>query len=469
VFKSRSQVPFTLFIALCVIGAVLGFSGCSTYEAKPLNTDTVDKALEQKPLDSVILQASQFKHPLIHSIEIKGEGGYSPQELAVIACVLSPSLKALRDQNAVAESQVIQAGILPNPQVNFTIDRPTQEYDPVAVAAKGMSLSYDLSALLSHRDVRAAAQANARSVNLSVAWLEWQYAQAVQVSAYRILSLEERLPQARSIEQDLNEALNEAKQAVLKGYQTTGDVALLNTSLNQAQTIRFDMEQKLIEERASLNLSLGRQVTEIIPIKRSADIPSLTEAVSYSSNEIESTRLDLVALKLGYESQEYSLRAAVKSQFPKIGISLNSANDTTPISTRGAGVTFDIPLFDRNQGQVAIAKATRQQLFDEYIARCAEARSQVVQISAQISHVKTEVISAEKAGLEEHAILMAHQKTRESDNLDYQMYRDARMQLANRNLELSTLKQELFELSVALEIATGRSLLSSSITKTINP
>jgi outer membrane protein TolC len=191
--------------------------------------------------------------------------------------------------------------------------------------------------------------------------------------------------------------------------------------------------------------------------------------VSYSSNEIESTRLDLVALKLGYESQEYSLRAAVKSQFPKIGISLNSANDTTPISTRGAGVTFDIPLFDRNQGQVAIAKATRQQLFDEYIARCAEARSQVVQISAQISHVKTEVISAEKASLEEHAILMAHQKTRESDNLDYQMYRDARMQLANRNLELSTLKQELFELSVALEIATGRSLLSSSITKTINP
>ena len=61
------------------------------------------------------------------------------------------------------------------------------------------------------------------------------------------------------------------------------------------------------------------------------------------------------------------------------------------------------------------------------------------------------------------------EKTIHSGNLDYQVYRDARAQLANRNLELSALKQELLELGVALEIATGRSLLSSSITKTVTP
>ena len=132
-------------------------------------------------------------------------------------------------------------------------------------------------------------------------------------------------------------------------------------------------------------------------------------------------------------------------------------------------MTLDIPIFDRNQGQIAIGEASRQQLFDEYVARVAEARTEVSQIVAQIGHVKSELLSAELASIEEQHIVDSLEKTIHSGNLDYQVYRDARAQLANRNLELSALKQELLELGVALEIATGRSLLSSSITKTVTP
>ena len=467
--KSSSNPQSCLSVALASMCVFTGLSGCSTYQAKPLSTDVVNKALQQKPLQSVSIEASQLDHPLIRSIAIDGNGGYSPDELAVMAVILSPTLRALRDQQGVAQSQVTQAGILPNPQFSFSVDRPTEVYDPVATAAKGMGLSYDLSALLSHADNHAAAQANARSVNLSVAWQEWQYAQATRLSAYRILSLEERLPNARTIEQDLVEALSEANKALQKGYQTAVDLAVLHTNLNQARSMRFDMEQQLIEQRASLNLCLGRQVSEVVPIKRTADMPTLNEQVSELGRAIEGSRLDLLALKMGYESQEYSLRAAVKAQFPKIGISVNKANDTTPISTRGVGVTLDIPIFDRNQGQIAIGEASRQQLFDEYVARVAEARTEVSQIVAQIGHVKSELLSAELASIEEQHIVDSLEKTIHSGNLDYQVYRDARAQLANRNLELSALKQELLELGVALEIATGRSLLSSSITKTVTP
>ena len=191
------------------------------------------------------------------------------------------------------------------------------------------------------------------------------------------------------------------------------------------------------------------------------DIGSVTDGA------LEKSRLDLVALKAGYSSQDYALRAAVKSQFPRIGIQVNKANDTTPISTRGLAVNFDIPIFDRNQGQIAIAQATRQQLFDEYVARVAEARSQVGQLNAQINRVKVELASASEAYAQQEAIVNALKKT--GNNLDYQVYRDARSQLANRFLELSALKQELLELVVALEIATGKPLASNHFTKSNSP
>src|SRR5439155_4816106 len=102
-------------------------------------------------------------------------------------------------------------------------------------------------------------------------------------------------------------------------------------------------------------------------------------------------RLDLIALRMGYESQEAKLRGAVLSQFPKIGIGINSARDTTNVITAGLGVTLDVPLFDRAQGKIAIEKATRQQLFDEYVARSFEARSDVAKLHLEMAAVARKI------------------------------------------------------------------------------
>jgi outer membrane protein, heavy metal efflux system len=462
---SRNFSLVTCFRVVTSMGA-LGFAGCSTYTSSPITDESVNQALAQKPLDSISVQLSELNHPLIQPIVIQAGQAYTPDELAVMSVVLSPELKALRDQNKVAESQVIQAGLLPNPQLGYSVDKPTQVYDPAVTAAKNLNISYDLVALLTHHDLHTAAKEAAKSVNLSVAWQEWQYAQATRVSAYRILSLQQRLPSARLIEEDLRTSLAESKIALEKGYQTSIDVANLSTAYNQARSVRFDMEQQLLAERSFLNLCLGRNPTEIVPIKAVSDI-AVDDIGSVTDGELEKSRLDLVALKAGYSSQDYALRAAVKSQFPRIGIQVNKANDTTPISTRGLAVNFDIPIFDRNQGQIAIAQATRQQLFDEYVARVAEARSQVGQLNAQINRVKVELGSASEAYAQQEAIVNALKRT--GNNLDYQVYRDARSQLANRFLELSALKQELLELVVALEIATGKPLASNHFTKSNSP
>jgi len=173
----------------------------------------------------------------------------------------------------------------------------------------------------------------------------------------------------------------------------------------------------------------------------------------------EERRLDLVALKLGYESQEATLRAAVKAQFPKIGIDFGQANDTSDVRTHSYGVTVDLPLFDRGQGQIAIDRATRRQLFDEYVVRVAEARAEVAQLLSNLAIIRAQLRTVEESLPALEQLVAAFEQALKTHNADEFSYRETRGALAARRMERSQLQLDGFELSVALEIAAGRPLL----------
>ncbi|MEN6632414.1 MAG: TolC family protein, partial [Candidatus Polarisedimenticolia bacterium] len=99
---------------------------------------------------------------------------------------------------------------------------------------------------------------------------------------------------------------------------------------------------------------------------------------------LEARRLDLLALRRGYDSAEAALRAAVIAQFPRLSIGANRARDTGDVTTNGLSFTLGLPIFDRNQAQVAAATATRAQLFDEYAARVFEARAELAAADERI-------------------------------------------------------------------------------------
>ena len=107
-----------------------------------------------------------------------------------------------------------------------------------------------------------------------------------------------------------------------------------------------------------------------------------------------------------------------------------------PVKTQGYEVTVDIPVFDRNQGQIAIAKATRQQLFDEYAARVAEARSQVGQILEQLAVVRAQLRAVEDSlpDLGEDEECLRPRRLR-AWNADLLASREAQGALAARQLE----------------------------------
>jgi len=379
--------------------------------------------------------------------------------------IVSPQLRALRDQRGVAEAQVVQAGLLPNPQLALEVDRPDHYIEPVGTQLSA-GLTWEITALLSHPAQVAAARASAQSLDLSVAWQEWQVAQDSRLRAFRILGLERQLPLARAVEQQLAQAVELFQRAAAAGEKTSVDLTTATDNWTQAQNARFDLENQLTAEKAALNLALGLPADQPMPLKPAGAFPAFGSAATESAAQLlqglEERRLDLVALRLGYASQEASLRAAVIQQFPKIGLGLVRTRDTSvpPIYTWGPSVAVDVPLFDRNQGQIAIARASRQQLFDEYVARVAQARSDVGQILANLALARQQLQTADASLPDLERLARSTALALQNRDSDLPAYGDATSALARRQMEQAQLQQKLLELDVALEIATGRPLLN---------
>jgi outer membrane protein TolC len=447
-------------IYLALAGLALT-GGCAVYHPQPLNSAAVETALQPPKLEVVKIAAAKIKHPLLKPITIDGRDGFSPDEIAVMVVIVSPELRALRDQRGVANAQVLQAGILPNPQFGYTLDKLQAHTDPTLVNGKSLGLNWDVTSLLVHHDAVAAAKASGAALDLSIAWQEWQAAQDARLRAFRLLSLDQRLPLAREIEDDLADNVKLTQQAMENGQKTSMDLTATTEAWTQAQNNRFALEQQMTAERAALNLALGQPADAPLRLKPAAVFSALPADIAPDLLQgLEKRRLDLVALTLGYKSEEATLRAAVIAQFPKIGLSIAKANDTSNVHTISYGVTVDIPVFDRNQGQVAIGRATRQQLFDEYIARVAEARAEVIQILADLDVARAQLQAVNESLPQTEQLADALTKEFQARNADVLAYRDARGTLATRRMEQIQLQQSLLELSVALEIATGRPLLN---------
>src|SRR5438105_1875344 len=97
-------------------------SGCARYERKPLNADVVERELTAPGADAIRVAASKLRHPMLEPMPIDLSKGLSPEEAGLVAVIVNPQLRAQRDQRGIAAAQLIQAGLLPNPQLTGGVD-----------------------------------------------------------------------------------------------------------------------------------------------------------------------------------------------------------------------------------------------------------------------------------------------------------------------------------------------------------
>jgi outer membrane protein, heavy metal efflux system len=443
---------------------LIPLSSCASYQPYrplPLSSASVQQRLRTPAAKALQIAAAQFHHPLFASVPLNLRRGLGPDQAAILAVILNPKLRADRDRRGLAVAQLIQAGILPNPTISYTRDFVAGGSTKGTVTAYGLTGSWDISALVSHGAKVAAARANVQAISLDVAWTEWQTAVAAKLALYRVVALEAELIRAKEISSDQQQTVDTLQAAVDRHEKSVLDLAAAQASREDARATELALEQELDRQRLELKKAVGILPETNLPIEQGVAILSDRQLPSEGEllADLEHRRLDLMGLRQGYQSQEQTVRAAVLAQFPKVVLGFNPhSSDTTDVHTMGFGITVDLPIFDRNQGNIAIEKATRQKLFDEYAARVFEARSDIATAVTDIRSLSRQVAAAEAAlPVLRHLVDIAKEAS-DQGAADVLSYFQARINLNNKSLQIIKLKQLLVDSRIALELASGRYL-----------
>jgi outer membrane protein TolC len=443
------------------IALVLCLNSCAFYRALPLTRLAVEGALRPPPLGKLQVAASEIDHPLLAPVKFTPHRGLTPDQAAILAVLINPSLRATRDRRGVAAAQLFQAGILPNPQISGSVDFITGgTITPDLVTGYGFSAGWDLQALIQRGANRAAARANVQSIALDIAWSEWQTAQGAKLAVFRVIADREQLAHAREVDARLAKNLDVVRQATAAHEQTEVELASAETASQDAHEITLGLEKDLADQRLAMKKAIGLLPDATVRLRDSISLPSHVATPSYAelTNNLEERRLDLLALKKGYESQEAKVRAAVLAQFPKINIGFNRLSDTSNVHTLGPALTIDLPIFDRAQGTIAVERATRQQLRGEYVNRIFEARSDVAIALADIHALEKQIGAAEAAVPVLQHLVDVYQLAARQGNVNAFAYYSAQNNLNQKTIQILKLKQQLIETRIALELAAGRYL-----------
>jgi len=445
---------FIFLFSLLILSLFLG--GCASYHPRPMTHTSVAKALAAPDEKALKIRASKFKHPILRPVSIDFSNGLSPDEAAIIAVLVNPHLRAARDERALAGAQLIEAGILPNPQLSASLEVPTSGATEGTINAYGLQLDWDISALITRNARVNSAKAHRGAVNLSVAWQEWQAAEAARLHWVRVFWLERKTRLLENSTGEFKKNLKIVEKAVELGGQTAMDLTAAKTAWQKARVALAQARESTEQERLALNRAMGLPSSQMIPLQAIAISATWFKADEKRLlKDLEEKRLDLAALKLGYKSQEEAVRAAVLSQFPRIGIGISHARDTGNIITTGPALTLEIPLFDRRQGQIAIARATRKRLFDEYIARLYDARGTIISLSKQIHATASRIHEIQRTVKTQQALVTVYRKALKSGNAEILTFYQAKIELLALKLGLLDQWQALTDLRIALEVASG--------------
>ncbi len=444
-------------LPLLALSAAALLPGCATYRSMPLTQQGVAERLAPPNPSAVAVQAENIAHPILKPIHFDISDGLSPDEAAILAVLTNPGLWVERDRRNTVCAQLLQARLLPNPQFTYTPEFPTGGLEPNTVNAFGFGLNWDVSELISHRAKVEAASLQPEKVVLDIAWKEWEIAESAKTAVFRKLSLVRETALAHEMDQRLQENLMLVRTAIQKGLTTELVLAAAETASNQAHANLLELQKQADEQSVALNFILGLPAETKVTLEKNTVLPDHLEPAPATEllADLEQRRLDLVALCYGYQSQESTVRAAILDQFPKFNLGMTYSRDNTGVMAPGFGIAVGIPVFDHNQGHIAEERATRQTLFDEYVNRVFESRSNVVKYLTEIRWLNAQIKTAQHAVPELQRLVDTYRVAVDAGQADVLSYYTAWNDLTQKRIEILKFQEQLVEARISLELETG--------------
>ena len=309
------------------------------------------------------------------SAEFIRKDGLTVERLIELGRDRRTDLKAARERLAIAEGKLLQAGLRPNPTLSTEFGSPRfLGGEAESNFSVGISQTFETGGKRTRRT--AVAELELNKVRAEVIALERQLSVSIR-NAYSAV-----IANARQL--DVLDGLIKADDELVRVIEARlkeGDVAPLDVNLVKVEADRLKIQA--IQAKADLETQLlqlknltGFDVLEDIRIAPQADRPPrLDLGVSELTEIAFRERSDLTAARLGEQLGSARVDLAKANATPNIAGSIGYSRnkqiiDLPPVIGGNTinrdnelkfGLTVDLPVFNRNQGEIASAAAEKTQ------------------------------------------------------------------------------------------------------------
>lgn len=372
--------------------------------------------------------------------------------IGLLAVLNDPDLRSEHGQLGVAQAQLLETSLLPNPTANLAYGALLG--GPGTSPSYAASLSEDVAALVTYHARRRSAEAHLAEVNAGQLWQEWQVAEKARLIAFDLYwGIRANEEQRRAFDL-LDATLGDVRAATSAGNLDLAALSPLEAARATAEEALASQELEQLKNWQALDGLLGLSPDirfDLAP----PSLPALPNNLAALAARLPEQRPDLIALQLGYRSADQDLRAAILGQFPAFTLGGSWNSDTTGVRSAGPTVTFDLPIFNRNQGRIAAASATRLLLREEYQARLDSAVAGINGLLAQQQKLEMTLRGARQAAATAAALARAAQSAYTQGNIDQRAWTDFQTTSLERRLAVIALEKSLGEAEITLTVELG--------------
>jgi cobalt-zinc-cadmium efflux system outer membrane protein len=445
--KKTSVLPFTALAALAI---AIGASGCSSL---PCGCDRDGLSADLAARTGHPLGPPTCSGELILPNGAALDDGLSEDEAVLIALWNNAAFQELLTELSIAHGDLVQAGLLPNPEIVYLFPVPDKPYRYL--------LEFPIEALWLRPIRIAAAEAETYRVCQRLSQAGLDLIRDVRQAYVDVLLAEGRVGVAGEAV-DLRRRIVELAQVRLDaGDISAQELATARIDVLQAEqeVVRLRHEIAVAQERLRNLLGLGieRPPLALVAPPRPEHENFAAEALA---EEAILTRPDFLAAAENATAAAERLRLAETSWFRLLGI-LDATSGNATGHEFGPGLRVTLPIFNGNEGAIARAEAEweraergRIAVRDRIILDVHQAHERYAQARAEMEFVESQVIPEVEAAIRRAALAY-----REGD-APYVVALQTTRQLLDARFRQEQLRADLHRAWAELERSVGRRLAS---------
>jgi outer membrane protein TolC len=373
-------------------------TGCVRYESQPLQPVALERDFRARSLTDARLRTfvvQNFTNPPMTWPPAE----FDLKSLTLAALYFHPDLNAVRAHIATAEAAEITAGARPNPTATLL---PTWVGNTFPGETPWMfGASFDVPIETAGKRRKRIEQArlaafSARATYGEAAWTVRSRLRAALVEYFCAQRSLELFKSEAHVELELTNLLSQRLQA---GETSQFELTVAETEALNATIALRAAESRVADGRLAVAAALGvpgSALSGISPAWKGFDAPPEDVSIDSMQKAGLVNRLDVQRSLADYAVADAGLRLEIAKQYPDVHLEPGYEFDQGEHKF-SIGPSIAIPLFDRNQGPIAEAKARRDEAAAAFLSVQADAIEAVEKATTDYHYALAEWSEADRA------------------------------------------------------------------------